>query len=118
MEEFNFIVILDSKEIKFPLGIGLPSFRNVDGVERIHRVISTKDIVNWWNEINYEAPKNSFGFVSDEMWSIVQHACTEIKAECIRFDASYLKALGHKTIKFLDLTPGDTSISYEMWGET
>ena len=109
---------INLQEIKFPCSIGMPQFRTVDGVERIHRTINTKTIMDWWKELGQDTPKSDFGgLISDEVWSIVQASCADIKAECIRFDASYMKALGYAKLWFVDLTPGDTSIGYEMWGE-
>ena len=109
---------IDIKEIKFPAGIGLPNFRTVDGIEKIHRTITTKTITDWWSEIGQDIPKSDFsGFISDDLRGMIYASCADIKAECLMFDASYLKALGYKVIKFIDLQPGDTSISYEVWGE-
>lgn len=115
---WNMAIDVDIKEIKFPVGIGLPVFRTVDGVEKIYRTITTKDLMDWWTEIKQTFPKSDFGgLISDEWRTMTYASVGNIKAECVRFDASYLKALGYTKVRFEDRTPGDTSISYIMWGE-
>ena len=115
---WNMAIEVDMKEIKFPVGIGLPVFRTADGVEKIYRTITTKDLMDWWAETKQTFPKSDFGgLISDESRTMIYASVGDIKAECVLFDASYLKALGYTKVWFEDRTPGDTSISYIMWGE-
>jgi len=90
---------IDMSEVETPTGVGLPIFV---GANRISRVVSTEDIIRC---------------ATDFDGKFVAHLCADMKYECTKFDASYMKALGYTKLWFKDVALGDTQISYEMWGE-
>jgi hypothetical protein len=109
---------LNMSEVKVLLGVGLPQFIEENAIRRI---ISTptleeagKEMTAYWSGIN------SLICDEDELPGTrvrIEHICADVKAACLMFDASYMKLLGYTKLWFKDLTPGDTQISYEMWGE-
>lgn len=99
------------KEIEIPIGIGLPEILE-DG--RLKRLITISHLIKYAKEVGFSLPEEyGLGSPSKFMYQNV----AEMKAQCMRFDATYLKASGYTKIWFEERAPGDTSISYIMWGE-
>ena len=103
-------------EIETPAGIGLPTFI---GGDKIGRVITASNLMDYMKDRSVfpSGGKYTLGGHDFDFTISVQHHCAELKAACLKFDANYMKALGYTKLWFTDLTPGDTQISYEMWGE-
>ena len=105
---------LTMTEIETPVGIGLAHF--VDG-DKIHRNLPIRVIIHLLDCLDPSKYQYTINGESFDFSCLHSRGLSDIKAACIRFDASYMVALGYTKIMFKDCAPGDTSIVYDMWGE-
>jgi hypothetical protein len=102
---------INTDEVEIPIGIGLPIILE-EG--KLKRLITISHLLRYYKDINFSLPEE-YG-LGDTPTRVYQDVKT-IKSQCLVFDATYLKAIGYTKIWFEDRAPGDTSISYIMWGE-
>lgn len=126
-KDFDFSVmpiLIDIKEIKFPVGVGTTQFveSGIEGSFVVHRSIGTKELLKYAKEFDIPFSHTGIdkilgGLPGESSQTQISYLVGDIKAECIRYDASTLKAMGYKKIWFRENAQGGTSISYNMWGE-